>query len=63
MGRKAKLKQARREGKKKSSSLSAKSKQNDNLNEFVQQIEKQGYQLQKIERSPEIPEHKIEPKL
>ena len=56
MGRKAKLKKARRDASSDEASLSQPEMQADsNPTEFVRQLEKQGYNLQQVERSPELP--------
>ncbi len=58
MGRKAKLKKLRREIKANPpTETSAKS------THFVDRLGKLGYQLDQIERSPEVPNQKIEPQL
>ena len=61
MGRKAKLKKIRQE-KKQSLSESQRIPKADS-NQFIQELERQGYQLKRIERSPEIPEKRREPEV
>ncbi|MDJ0535053.1 MAG: hypothetical protein QNJ70_21645 [Xenococcaceae cyanobacterium MO_207.B15] len=58
MGKKAKLKKMRRE-------LKTTSRENPptDPNNFIKQIEKTGYRLQNIQRSPEVPRDDIEPQL
>ena len=58
MGKKARLKKMRRE-------LQATSQENANADpsNFIKQVEKTGYRLQNIQRSPEVPRENIEPQL
>ncbi len=58
MGKKAKLKKMRRE-------LTAKSQEptKPNTDNFIKQVEKTGYRLQNIQRSPEVPRDNVEPQL
>ncbi|MDJ0678555.1 MAG: hypothetical protein QNJ18_01670 [Xenococcaceae cyanobacterium MO_167.B52] len=58
MGKKAKLKKMRRE-------LKAKSQEHTkpNTDNFIKQVEKTGYRLQNIQRSPEVPRDNVEPQL
>ncbi|MBD2744720.1 hypothetical protein [Coleofasciculus sp. FACHB-1120] len=58
MGRKAKLKQIRQ-----SAQPSPQSETNSDPNEFVEQLEKQGYQLGRIERCPEVPNRRVKPQM
>ncbi|MBD1944845.1 hypothetical protein H6F50_21210 [Coleofasciculus sp. FACHB-712] len=58
MGRKAKLKQIRH-----SAQPSPQPKINFDPNEFVERLEKQGYQLDRIERCPEVTNHRVEPQM
>ncbi len=58
MGRKAKLKKMRREFK--ANPTDNTKTDSDN---FIKQVEKTGYRLQNIERSPEVPKDNIEPQL
>ena len=55
MGRKAKLKKQRRQG---SSSAIPKRKA-----DFIKRVEQEGYQMDNIKRSPEVPRNDIEPQL
>ena len=55
MGKKAKLKQLRREAKDKASEVEAKPLQNFEQTQFVEQLKQQGYNLKQIQQSPEIP--------
>lgn len=55
MGRKARLKQIRREAINNPSPESAPKADFDNT-QFVDQLERQGYKLQEIQRSPSVPE-------
>ena len=57
MGRKAKLKKAR-----KYSSQENKVMQN-NSDQFIQHIERQGYSLQKPQTAPSMPEKRIDPQV
>ncbi len=57
MGRKAKLKKV----KKSSSDLSSSEKLNPN--EFVKNIERQGYPLKRLERAPDVPQKRIDPQI
>ena len=58
MGKKAKLKKMRRE-------LKATSQEHTKPdgNNYIKQVEKTGYRLQNIQRSPEVPRDNIEPQL
>ena len=58
MGKKAKLKKMRRE-------LKMNPQQQESLpsTQFVKHLNKLGYQLEQIERSPDVPTEKIEPQL
>ena len=58
MGRKAKLKKLRRELK-----ANPATETSSNSTQFVDQLGKLGYQLDRSERSPEVPTQKIEPQL
>ncbi len=55
MGKKAKLKKIRREKK-------GEVKGSD-PNNFVGELGKQGYQFEHIQRSPDVPERKVEPQV
>lgn len=57
MGRKAKIKKMRREGSIKN--IDSKSEKNN----FINEIERQGYQFDKALEGPEIPEKNIDPQL
>ena len=57
MGRKAKIKKMRREGSIKN--IDAKSEKNN----FINEIERQGYQFDKDLEGPEIPKKSIDPQL
>lgn len=59
MGKKAKLKKMRRELK---ATTSGENSQSD-PNNFIKQVEKTGYRLQNIQRSPEVPRDNVEPQL
>jgi hypothetical protein len=63
MGRQAKLKQLKKE----QNSLINKNqiKENINLdpNDFVKEMEHEGYTFKQIRRSPEVPSNKIEPQI
>ena len=61
MGRKAKLKQTRQA--KKKSLPEPQMVEKADPNQFIQQLERQGYQLKQIKRSPEIPEKRREPEV
>ena len=58
MGKKAKLKKMRRE-------LKATSQEHTkpDANNYIKQVEKTGYRLQNIQRSPEVPRDDVEPQL
>ncbi len=58
MGKKAKLKKMRRE-------LKATSQEHTkpDVNNYIKQVEKTGYRLQNIQRSPEVPRDNVEPQL
>ncbi len=58
MGKKAKLKKMRRELK----ATSGENSQPD-PNNFIKQVEKTGYRLRNIQRSPEVPRDNVEPQL
>ena len=58
MGRKAKLKKLRREF-----TAATSTQQSLSSTQFVDQLSKLGYQLEQIERSPEVPVEKIKPQL
>ena len=58
MGRKAKLKKQRRQGQQNKSDLAQ-----SNPQDFIGQMAKEGYRLDKIERSPEVPQERIEPQI
>ena len=58
MGRKAKLKKLRRK-----LTVATSTKQSLSSTQFVDQLSKLGYQLEQIERSPEVPVEKIKPQL
>ena len=61
MGRKAKIKKARKQASKQKSAQHQ--PQNDNT-KFVRQLEIQGYQLKhNIQRSPELPDNKVDPQV
>ena len=59
MGRQSKRKQIKRE----TTSQSKSSEASSHPNQFISQIEKQGYRFEKIDRSPDIPQDKIEPEV
>ncbi|HEY9813763.1 MAG TPA: hypothetical protein V6D31_09535 [Candidatus Sericytochromatia bacterium] len=61
MGRKAKLKKIRKETVEPPTSLDL--TQADDPTKFVQQLGKQGYNLQQIQRSPELPNQKVDPQV
>lgn len=58
MGKKANLKKMRRELKAKSQNYTK-----PDANNYIKQVEKTGYRLQNIQRSPEVPRDNIEPQL
>ena len=58
MGRKSKIKQARKQKAQQPTSEVA-----QDSNSFVEQLGKQGYQLNNIQRSPELPNKKIDPQI
>ena len=58
MGKKAKLKKLRRELK-----ANPNTKTNSAPTQFVEELDRLGYQLEKIKRSPEVPNKHIEPRL
>ena len=57
MGRKAKLKKARKSQPQKIDNC------HNNSDEFVQHLERQGYSLKKPKIAPEMPKKKIEPQV
>ncbi|WP_204103334.1 MULTISPECIES: hypothetical protein [Spirulina sp. CCY15215] len=59
MGRQSKRKQIKKE----TPSPSQSSEGNSNPNQFISQVEKQGYRFEQIDRSPDIPQDKIEPEV
>ncbi len=64
MGRKAKIKKAKRQAV--NQELSAPQSQPDEKlqpTQFVRQLESQGYALKKIERSPDLPSDRAEPQI
>jgi hypothetical protein len=58
MGKKAKLKKQRRQEQKNKSDDSG-----VNTQDFIGQMRKEGYRLEQIQRSPEVPKEDIEPQL
>ena len=58
MGKKAKLKKLRRELK-----ATPNTKTNSSPTQFVEELDRLGYQLDRIKRSPEVPNKQIEPQL
>lgn len=56
MGRKAKLKKQRRQGKLANSSEAQ-------PKNFIKRVEKEGYRLDRITRSPEVPRDDVEPQV
>ncbi|MGK7914530.1 MAG: hypothetical protein AB4038_03155 [Prochloraceae cyanobacterium] len=62
MGRKAKLKKMRREASAKTSP-SAAAKTTYEPTNFVKQLERQGYQLDRIKPSPELPDRRVDPQV
>ncbi len=56
MGRKAKLKKQRRQGKLANSSEAQ-------PKNFIKRVEKEGYRLNRITRSPEVPRDDVEPQV
>ncbi|MBE9166888.1 hypothetical protein IQ238_04840 [Pleurocapsales cyanobacterium LEGE 06147] len=58
MGKKAKIKKRRKE-----SSKTSESNNKYESTQFVKQLTKLGYQLEQIERSPEVPAERTEPQL
>lgn len=63
MGRKAKLKQQKRQANEKALSEKTKPVADFDRTEFVQELKMQGYNLEQIQRSPEIPENRPKPQL
>lgn len=63
MGRKAKIKQQKRLASENQSSEQTKPITEFDRTEFVQQLKVQGYNLEQIQRSPEIPENRPKPQL
>ncbi|HEY9850082.1 MAG TPA: hypothetical protein V6D28_11525 [Leptolyngbyaceae cyanobacterium] len=63
MGRKAKIKQQKRLASENRSSEQTKPIAEFDRTEFVQQLKVQGYNLEQIQRSPEIPENRPKPQL
>ena len=57
MGRKAKLKKVR-----KSQADSSNSPQT-NPNQFVKNLERQGYSLKNLERAPDVPQKRVDPQV
>lgn len=55
MGKKAKLKQTRRE--------ESSTEHKTNPRHFVEDLQRQGYELKQVKRSPEIPQEKIDPQV
>lgn len=58
MGRKAKLKKLRRE-----LQTNPETEKQSSSTQFVKELNKLGYQLKEIQRSPEVPKENIEPQL
>lgn len=58
MGKKSRLKKMRKE----SDSSETQKIQRDST-QFVEQLEKLGYRLKQIQRSPDVPQQNIEPKI
>ena len=58
MGRKAKLKKQRHQARQQKSDEA-----NIDPQDFIKQMGKEGYRLEKIQRSPEVPKQDIEPQL
>ena len=58
MGRKAKIKQGR-----KKAAQQPKLASPQDANSFVKELGKQGYQLKNIQRSPELPNNKVDPQI
>ncbi|VEP18422.1 conserved hypothetical protein [Hyella patelloides LEGE 07179] len=58
MGRKAKLKKQRRQAQQNKSDA-----QEVNSQDFIGQMRQEGYRLEAIQRSPEVPQENIEPQL
>ena len=64
MGRKAKLKKAKRQGREEvSSTPKSQSEEKMQPTQFVRQFENQGYGFKKIERSPDLPSNRSEPQI
>ncbi len=64
MGRKAKIKKAKREAaKQESSTPKSQAEEKVQPTQFVRQLERQGYALKKIERSPDLPSNHAEPQI
>ncbi len=57
MGRKAKLKQIKK------SQTNSSNHSQSNQDQFVQNMERQGYSLKDIERAPGVPQKKVEPQV
>ena len=57
MGKKVKLKKQRRQQQKKSDDSGV------NTQDFIGQMRKEGYRLEQIQRSPEVPKKDIKPQL
>jgi len=62
MGRSAKRKKIRQTAKE-TGQLSDTSANRNQPTHFVRQLERQGYHLKQIERSPELPEQKVDPQV
>ena len=58
MGRKAKLKKQRHQLRNNKSDVAASQPQN-----FIKQMNQEGYRLEKIQQSPDIPQENIEPQV
>ena len=59
MGRQSKRKRIKRE----SASQPKPPEANSNPDEFIHQIEQQGYRFENIDRSPDIPTDKVDPQV
>lgn len=62
MGRASKLKKMRQAAKEQPSPSLTPQNEADSA-QFVKQLARQGYSLQDLQRSPELPEKKVEPQL
>lgn len=63
MGRQAKLKKQRKQTQNQPAVNAENVIEDDNPTAFVKHLEKEGYSLKETQKSPEIPDHSVKPKL